>query len=345
MALRQKGNKVQSFEETPSKVDVVNKNDTKSNESNQTETESISSFAENTTLHGARFLFTENVFRRLLWALALMSCFGYCVYQVYQAVDAYYDRPFSSKFSTKTANKIHLPFPAVTLCNYNSFNRRRYTNHMKKQNESSDIIDNNLNIFAEMLAGSKDVFNNKSKQQNPYLFERRYGEVPEHDHYLSLFSHRIEEMLLPSLTFQSCNINGKICGSKNFTSFISTAFGQCYTFNSGHDNRPIINATMAGQLYGLKLLLNIERDSYLHNPATPFVGLRVLVHDQHTLPFMEQFGFAVQPGLRTLCAIKTKKVCFNIDRVFMSLGTSVTEGENYAPSITDNYATTMYISL
>ena len=65
---------------------------------------------------------------------------------------------------------------------------------------------------------------------------------------------------------------------------------------------------MAGQLNGLRLLLNIERESYLENPLNPFVGLTVLIHDQRTFPFMEQFGFFVQPGVRTLCSIKRKKV-------------------------------------
>lgn len=65
---------------------------------------------------------------------------------------------------------------------------------------------------------------------------------------------------------------------------------------------------MAGHQNGLKLLLNIERDNYLDNALYPFVGLTVLVHDQATYPFMEQYGFLVQPGLRTLCAIKMKKV-------------------------------------
>ena len=67
---------------------------------------------------------------------------------------------------------------------------------------------------------------------------------------------------------------------------------------------------MAGHLNGLKLLLHVERDSYLDNPTNPFVGLIVLVHDQNTFPFMEQFGFVVQPGVRNLCALKKKEVSY-----------------------------------
>ena len=300
-------NKIQPLEKLPSEQGDVNSNP-KSNTNRETQIESLSSFMEATTLHGARFLCSGSIFRRFLWSLALISCFSFCIYQLYKTMDAFYNRPFITKITIKTANENHLPFPAVTLCNFNSFNRRRYKNLMTKNNLSSEDIERNLNIFAGMLSGSQEIFNNKSRQQYPYLFWRVYGDVQGEDHYLTLFSHHIEEMLLPSPTFDSCDISGKNCGSKNFTPFISSVFGQCFTFNSGQDHQPVINATMAGHLNGLKLLLNIETDSYLENPVNPFVGLKVLVHDQQTFPFMEQFGFDVQPGVRTLCAIKRKRV-------------------------------------
>ena len=308
MACRRQGDKVQSLGETPGEVLSVVNQPCKSDESRETQTESLSSFMEATTLHGARFLFTGNVFRRLLWALSLISCFIVCIYQVYQTVDAFDNRPFNTKMTTKTPNKNHLPFPAVTLCNFNFFNRRRYTQMMSRNNLSSDVIERNLDTFVEMMTGSKAFFTNRSKQQNAYLFLRQYGEVQVSNHYLAMFSHLIEEMLLPSPIFESCDINGINCGPKNFTSFVSSVFGQCYTFNSGKVHHPTIKATMAGHLNGLKLLLNIEKNSYLDNAVNPFAGLTVLVHDQQTLPFMEQFGFAVRPGVRTLCAIKRKKV-------------------------------------
>jgi len=310
MAFKLRGNKIKSLrvEENVTGEMAAGNITAKSDESWQSAPESLSSFMEDTTLHGARFLFTGNVFRRLFWTLALMLSFGYCVYQVYQSVDSFDDRPFHTKITTKTADKAeNLPFPAVTLCNYNYFNKRKYMNFVQKVNNwtREDVV-HKIILYEKMLASSDEVFSNISITSNPELIWR-YNYLDEHLHYLVLFSHRIEEMLLPTSIFKSCIINGEPCESKNFTSFYSSAFGQCYTFNSGH-NQPIINATMAGQVNGLKLLLNVERDSYLDNPVNPMVGITVLVHDQKSFPVMEQFGFAVQPGLRTLCAIKRKKV-------------------------------------
>ena len=161
-----------------------------------------------------------------------------------------------------------------------------------------------------MMGGSKEVYSEESRKRNPEFFNRTYGEIPEKDDRSKLFSHDIKDMLLPSSIFNSCVLNGRACGSKNFAAFSHSAFGQCYTLNSGLNGHPLINVSLASGNFGLKLLLNIERDSYVENPIVPFVGLSVLVHDQRTFPFMDQRSFAVQPGIQTICAIKRKKVCF-----------------------------------
>jgi len=69
MAFNLRGNKIESLRvEEHATAEIAAGNITaKSNESRQTAVESLSSFMKDTTLHGARFLFTGNVFRRLFW--------------------------------------------------------------------------------------------------------------------------------------------------------------------------------------------------------------------------------------------------------------------------------------
>lgn len=306
MAFRPHPNKIQNAEETGYGVREVQR-DSQSKESSEKAPETLRSFAEGTTLHGARFLFVGSVFRKLIWTLALASCFTYCIYQVSTTVSAFGRRPFNTKVTAKSARRnTKLTFPAVTLCNLNFLNQRRYRNYQKDKNLSDELIASKLAVYTKMLGGSKDLFNNDSQHRHEELFWRFRNENVQT--YLDIFSHRIEDMLLPNSLFNSCWIDGAVCGRENFWSFTNSIFGQCHTFNSGRDNRSVINATMAGNLNGLKLLLDIERESYLENPLYPFVGLTVLVHDQETFPYMEQFGFLVQPGVRTLCSIKRKKV-------------------------------------
>ena len=45
--------------------------------------EGLRSFAQDTTLHGAKFLFCEGFIRRLVWLGMIVVCFGFCTYQVY----------------------------------------------------------------------------------------------------------------------------------------------------------------------------------------------------------------------------------------------------------------------
>ncbi|XP_067036372.1 acid-sensing ion channel 2-like [Acropora muricata] len=272
--------------------------------------EPFAAFLENTTLHGARFLVTGSVFRRLFWTVALVSSFAYCALQIYNTLEAFSERPFSTKITTKTSNKAEtVPFPAVTICNYNSFNRRRFKSYVQQNstsNWSDEEVNRRLNLYEKfMIERNNDFFSPEMIKQYPEMTERV---MEEHLHYLVLFSHVIEEMLLPKSSFgKACTINDLLCGPKNFKPLYNTQFGKCFTFNSGQDQSPIIKASLEGQTGGLKLQLNVERESYLLDPSNPYVGLTVLVHDQKSFPLMEHFGFAVHPGVRTLVAVKRKK--------------------------------------
>ena len=284
--------------------------DTKHNTSNNKHVkEGLKCFAENTTLHGARFLFVENVFRRLFWTLALTACISYCIFQVFTSLAAFYHRPFSTKISMKTSgeNK-EFPFPAVTLCNLNVFNKRRYRNFFKGFTNLT-LIERKIQDISLLGTKADEIYKPEFIKRNLELFTRLETATDTLNVQGSI-SHQIEEMLLPSSSqFYSCSINGIPCTEKNFTSHISSAYGQCYTFNSGENGHPVIHATFAGQNSGLKLRLNIERDSYIASTVRPSVGLAVIIHDQKSFPFIEEFGIAIQPGISSLCSLKRRKVC------------------------------------
>lgn len=285
-------------------------NDIKDEESNADhgKMEKLKSFAQNTTLHGARFLFADNFFRRLLWAAAIVSCLGYCSYQVSTCVTEFYKRPFNTKITTNiSTDGSELLFPSVTLCNLNSFNARSFRQHYQRS-LNKETIDRQLKDISLLMRKSKEILNEDFKNRNPGLFIRQ-NKTKDTYHIQGMFAHQIKEMILPnSSQFESCSINGKHCDASNFTRYLSFIFGNCFTFNSGKDNNSLLYATLEGQNSGLKLRLNIERDSYLPNTGSPFVGLAILIHDQKTFPIVEEFGIKIQPGISTLCAIKRRKV-------------------------------------
>ena len=62
-----------------------------------------------------------------------------------------------------------------------------------------------------------------------------------------------------------------------------------------------------GSNRGLHLILNVGQDEY-YGTTSYVAGLKVLVHDQQTLPLVSQLGFAVSPGTSTFVAIKKIQV-------------------------------------
>ena len=288
--------------------DPVSK-DTEDKKSNGTheKMKELRSFAQDTTLHGARFLFADNIFRRLLWIGAVIACLGHCCHQVFTCVSEFNKRPFNTKITTNTSTDGGVLFPAVTLCNLNSLNTRRYVQMMSRY-ENRSIIARKLKDITLLSRRSKEISNKDFQNRNPGLFNRP-NTTDSTKQLQGQFSHQIEEMILPgSPHFDSCSFNGEHCDGKNFSRYQSFMFGNCYTFNSAEDGNPPLQAAMAGQYSGLKLRLNIERESYLRNTLNPSVGLVILIHDKKTFPIMEEFGIKVQPGVSTLCAIKRRKV-------------------------------------
>lgn len=279
--------------------------------------EGFRSFAQDTTLHGARFLFVSNVSRRVVWNIAMVSCFAFFAYQVFLSVRAFYSYPFHTTVKRETVSHDgrEPPFPAVTLCNLNPASTRRFRQlyspvfHVTPTEEQ---LKQSIEDLSHLLARSPKVLTKEFKERNPEFFHRPNSpeEVKEGIEMYALFSHQIEEMLLPrGSNFESCSLNGQACGPKNFSKKTSITYDQCYTFNSGKNGHPLLNVTLAGKDSGLKLRLNIERDSYLKNPVAS-VGITLLIHDQKAFPFMEGYGVIIQPGMSTVCAIKRRKVSF-----------------------------------
>ena len=61
-------------------------------------------------------------------------------------------------------------------------------------------------------------------------------------------------------------------------------------------------STQTGPRYGLKLALNIEQDQY--NDVADQAGVRVLVHDPDEMPFPEDDGYNLPPGVSAAIGVK-----------------------------------------
>ncbi|XP_037079013.1 degenerin unc-8-like [Pollicipes pollicipes] len=123
----------------------------------------------------------------------------------------------------------------------------------------------------------------------------------------------------------SCSLDNTKCTHEDFHRWQSDGYGNCFTFNSGFRYKKVgrkwmhqtPNKTRSyGSQSGLRVTLNVDPKRYA-SLLTPDVGVRVLIHPPDQLPFPEEKGFSVLPGLTTIVGMRRKR----IDRVGPPHGT------------------------
>ena len=86
----------------------------------KTSAEMWQEFADDTTLHGIRYVIMKrHIILRLSWLVLLLASGGYYIFTVYRAFNKFYSRPINTVINTKHLNE--MDFPAVTICSLNLF--------------------------------------------------------------------------------------------------------------------------------------------------------------------------------------------------------------------------------
>uniref|UniRef100_A0A671NEH4 Uncharacterized protein n=1 Tax=Sinocyclocheilus anshuiensis TaxID=1608454 RepID=A0A671NEH4_9TELE len=152
----------------------------------------ITVFGANCTLHGLSHIFLPGgvTIRRLLWAAAFLSSLSIFLYQVAGAVMDFLSYPHVTILDEMDSPVMY--FPAITLCNYNSFRR-------------SKMIRNDLFWMAGLLGVEQSDFDDfmaalGQPPDNSKFFPSKTFNMLE---FVQRTSHSIEEMLL------DCKYRGK----------------------------------------------------------------------------------------------------------------------------------------
>uniref|UniRef100_A0A672MPC3 Acid-sensing ion channel 1 n=1 Tax=Sinocyclocheilus grahami TaxID=75366 RepID=A0A672MPC3_SINGR len=252
---------------------------------------SLATFFGGCSLHGANHVFVDKKLsvRQGLWTVVFLLAVSMFLMQVVDRVIYYLQYDYITMLDERNAR--NMTFPAITLCNYNSFRR--------SQLSYSDLL------FMGPLLGYED-------NMAPGI-----PLAPEPDRQGSRFSlaeffnrtrHRMEDMLL------ECKFAGKECGPEHWRE-IFTRYGKCYTFNSGQDGRPLLITMKGGMGNGLELMLDIQQDEYLpvwgETDETSFeAGIKVQIHTQDEPPFIDQLGFGVAPGFQTFVSCQEQRLTY-----------------------------------
>ncbi|KAF7208160.1 acid-sensing ion channel 1B isoform X3 [Nothobranchius furzeri] len=265
----------------------------------------IEVFATRSTLHGISHMFTyeRKYVKRSLWIVFFLASVGVLMMVCVDRVQFYFEYPHVTKLDEVAAPMI--VFPAITICNLNSFRFSRVTR-------------NDLYHAGELLA----LLNGRYEIRDPHLVEENVLQIlkekTDFDTYkprpfnmrefYDRTGHDIKDMLL------ACSYRGSECSAEQFK-VIFTRYGKCYTFNSGLDGQPLKVTTKGGMGNGLELMLDIQQDEYLpvwgETDETSFeAGIKVQIHTQDEPPFIDQLGFGVAPGFQTFVSCQEQRLTY-----------------------------------
>lgn len=232
-------------------------------------------FLGNCTLHGFHYCFSGNPpLRRIVWTILLLGAFAMFFEKCSESIKSYFEYPFTT--TTLLTYTDRLPFPAVSLCNYNDA-------RLSKMNGT--ILNE---IFVKSKLEGKNVSHLKSQLD---------GELMQKT--LKNAAHRLEDMI------KECTWQESVpCSWQNFTLFKTADGDSCYTFNSGKKSNTL-ETTTVGSKAGLRLLIDIEHVEYYYDVKN--AGFAVILHDTEETPVKMQ-GISVSPGFATYMELKRRKV-------------------------------------
>lgn len=153
---------------------------------------------------------------RIVWLICFVASTVVCVYLITTGIMSYFD--FETATKTEKIQLVSTSFPAVTICNTNSFLTNTSVEFVETLFEQSDLDFelNNLNardlMVLRYFAGTNALDPNRTD-----AFRR---------------------MLSPSLPdiVYSCTFNLHPCSlDDDFSWYFDNFYGNCFTFNSGKE--------------------------------------------------------------------------------------------------------------
>ncbi|CAF1004824.1 unnamed protein product [Rotaria sp. Silwood1] len=248
----------------------------------------IRDFSLNTSTHGIPGIVrSQSIQNRIFWVVSSLVFTGIMLFFVVESIKEYFS--FPTQTSVSFAVERSQAFPAVSICNYSPV---RFDN----------FIEPFINFTnSHNLTNTTDTSTISSEQSNHI---RKF--------FQNLLIHRepVDNYFFPlSSMLMSCFYNGERCQTTDFIPFLSSSFGQCYTFNAKmKSNESRVRSTTDGGGIG-KLELQLYAHSHQYVPYIAedvSVGMVAMIHDNTELPLIEVAGIQLDPGRRHKLSYKKK---------------------------------------
>uniref|UniRef100_A0AAY5EV02 Acid sensing ion channel subunit 2 n=1 Tax=Electrophorus electricus TaxID=8005 RepID=A0AAY5EV02_ELEEL len=265
------------------------------------------SFAQGSSLHGLRLVFPRpssrrSPARRLLWGAALLVCLALLGFESAERLGHFLSYPHVT--SVDAVASASLVFPAVTVCNLNTYRFTRLTrNDLYHAGELLALLDVHMQVPEPHLA-EPAVLASLAERTNFSDFRPRPFSMRE---FAERVGHDLQDMML------YCRYQGQEC-THNFST-VFTRYGKCYMFNADEEGKSLRTTMKGGTGNGLEIMLDIQQDEYLpvwgETEETAFeAGVRVQIHSQAEPPFVHELGFGVAPGFQTFVATQEQRLTY-----------------------------------
>lgn len=239
---------------------------------------------------------SKSMTQKAFWFVILIIGLVGCLSQSVQFLLTYYSYPVVVNLESMKPN--YLAFPAVTICNINSYRRKfeacvnqslTYEKCVGINETDTSKVFRSHNITLpeckEILETLNTISSKKTHNWAYLVVSQSYASRIQYGHQFKNF-------------IQTCVYNGWNCDAKDFKLSASFLYGNCYTFNFEKHN---ILSTEPGPKNGLLLELDLEVNKYLS--FTQRVGAIVEIHDSNVIQNVESRGHLLRPGYETHIAV------------------------------------------
>jgi len=168
----------------------------------------IREFGLNTSAHGVPGIArSQSITNTIFWSICFLTFAGIALYFIIREIRSYFD--YSTQTSVNMISEWPQYFPAFTVCNLAPV---RYDRFIKPF----------LNYTATLNINDTTTISSSQAKYIGDFFQMKINR-----------NESIDEFFFPLNTMlMKCVFNGRSCSPMNFTSFSSSSYGLCYTFNA-----------------------------------------------------------------------------------------------------------------
>lgn len=252
-----------------------------------------------TTAHGiSHAVRSENRFIKWMWVLFFLTSVSYCSYTIVNSVVDYLN--YETTVKIQIGREFPTYFPAVTICNMNTFfidiygdmRNSYFSKLLIKQKMYSQLatLDPTIETTFEQQPIKSDQL---IKLKRLIAIDKTLNETQRKQLGYNLQKH----MLI------SCIYNKRLCNASDFSSFWHDYYGNCYTFNGNNKNETSFKTTnTAGPDYGLRIELLVG-NSVSSQPFLKRSGVFLSVHNNSHSPLLASNSIIIPTGTETYISV------------------------------------------